>query len=500
MVYINIIILLAFCYLAAISFRNSRKAYQTLDRREHKLYFLYPLSDRILNKTKLDMRLSNNKRITEAIKALNVTVKPQEIIRLHYLNRLSVVLMVLFLFNLLSLFGELTAFASSGPLKYLTRKEAGEGITEYELTVRGYPAGDQTAEETVSEGFTEELNIQIEERTYSEEELQSAFVEAARYLKKEFLGTNLSPEEITEDLNFILSVPHSGITVEWIPDNVEIIGPDGKLYREKAGPEGLDTFVTMVLIYKEEKREFTQKLHILPGALPEGEQLKLELEKKLNNTSKESDREKLIELPEDYQGYRLDWRSRKEDYGSTLLLTGMILAFILWFYPDKELESRMKKRKDQMLLDYPEIINKLTLLINAGMTVKQAWLRITEEYSQGLRLRQKVKRFAYEEMLLTANELRLGVPEITAYERFGRRTGSLQFLKFSSLITQNLRKGNRGLTELLKTEATQAFEERKEIAKRLGEEAGTKLLVPMMIMLLIIMVIIMIPAFASFGI
>jgi hypothetical protein len=46
----------------------------------------------------------------------------------------------------------------------------------------------------------------------------------------------------------------------------------------------------------------------------------------------------------------------------------------------------------------------------------------------------------------------------------------------------------------------EAFEERKETAKRLGEEAGTKLLIPMMIMLVLVLVIIMVPAFQAFKI
>jgi hypothetical protein len=45
----------------------------------------------------------------------------------------------------------------------------------------------------------------------------------------------------------------------------------------------------------------------------------------------------------------------------------------------------------------------------------------------------------------------------------------------------------------------EAFEERKEAAKRLGEEAATKLLIPMMIMLIIVFLMILVPAFWSFG-
>ena len=46
-------------------------------------------------------------------------------------------------------------------------------------------------------------------------------------------------------------------------------------------------------------------------------------------------------------------------------------------------------------------------------------------------------------------------------------------------------------------EAIQSFENRKSTAKRLGEEAGTKLLMPMLGMLAVVFIIVMIPAFLS---
>ncbi len=45
----------------------------------------------------------------------------------------------------------------------------------------------------------------------------------------------------------------------------------------------------------------------------------------------------------------------------------------------------------------------------------------------------------------------------------------------------------------------EAFEMRKSTAKKLGEEAGTKLLFPLFMQLLIIMMIIIYPAMRSMG-
>ena len=86
-----------------------------------------------------------------------------------------------------------------------------------------------------------------------------------------------------------------------------------------------------------------------------------------------------------------------------------------------------------------------------------------------------------------------------AYEQFGRRAGLQPYMK-ASLLTQSLKKGNRGLSEILRYEAKEAFENRKEAVKRLGEEAGTKLLGPMMILLIIVFIIVTVPAILSFNI
>ena len=72
------------------------------------------------------------------------------------------------------------------------------------------------------------------------------------------------------------------------------------------------------------------------------------------------------------------------------------------------------------------------------------------------------------------------------------------YLKLSALLAQNLRKGSNDLLQMLRQEADSAFAQRKSLAKKLGEEAGTKLLLPMMMMLCIVMVIIIIPAYFSF--
>ena len=71
-------------------------------------------------------------------------------------------------------------------------------------------------------------------------------------------------------------------------------------------------------------------------------------------------------------------------------------------------------------------------------------------------------------------------------------------MKLASLLEQNRRTGIANLRTLLKAEMNAAWEERKNMARRQGEEAGTKLLGPLFLMLIIVMVVIIVPALMSF--
>ena len=147
-----------------------------------------------------------------------------------------------------------------------------------------------------------------------------------------------------------------------------------------------------------------------------------------------------------------------------------------------------------MQIDYPSVVSKLNLLIGAGMAPRMAWKKMITDYEK----RKKQIRYAYEEMIITKNSIESGYPENRAYGEFGRRCGIHCYLKLGNLLEQNLKQGTSGLKQKMEEEMIHALEERKNMALRLGEEAGTKLLIPMFLMLGIVIVVLIVPAFMSF--
>ena len=99
-------------------------------------------------------------------------------------------------------------------------------------------------------------------------------------------------------------------------------------------------------------------------------------------------------------------------------------------------------------------------------------------------------------MIITNHEILDGESERLAYQKFGERVDLGEYQRLIRILLQNLQTGSRGLCKLLEQES--ALEERKALACKLGEEAGTKMLLPLMMMLGIVIAIIMIPAMLSF--
>lgn len=159
------------------------------------------------------------------------------------------------------------------------------------------------------------------------------------------------------------------------------------------------------------------------------------------------------------------------------------------YLPDKELKSKVNKRRIDIRMDFPEFINKLVLLINAGMTVQKAWEKASLGSGKDTPL--------YRELNTALQDIKAGKPEHIAYEEFAKRCRTPEITRFISVVLQNIRKGNSELVPVLRVFSAECWEMRKNTAKRYGEEASTKMLLPMVLMLLAVLLIAGMPAILS---
>ncbi len=399
----------------------------------------------------------------------------------YYVEKLALVLKILAGGLALTLVLALSA-GSDGVLTegyFLRRKE--QSYTQ-ELTM----ITDTGTEETIS--------VEVEPQGRSEEESREILENAAAGLESIILGENSSLEEVRSNLNLVREIDGTPVTVEWELDNYESINLDGSLRLENLKEEGSPTVLTARLFCEGEEAVCQMAVIAYPPLLTEEERRRQAVEEAIAASQEESSREEWQKLPEVVDGQAVSW---KENVSSGFLI-GLALtlfsAAAIYIAKDRELGKEAKQRDLQMQRDYSRIVSKLVLLMGAGTAVRNAWEMIVKDYRKKRENGQEGLRYAYEEMALACHEMQSGVAETRAYENFGIRCRLPCYLKLSALLEQNLRKGNKGLSQMLQTEVSEAFEQRKECALSQGEEASTKLLLPMVMMLAVVMLLILIPA------
>ena len=139
-----------------------------------------------------------------------------------------------------------------------------------------------------------------------------------------------------------------------------------------------------------------------------------------------------------------------------LLALGAVLPGILYLEEEQKAKEKVRKREKQMMMDYPLVVSKITLYLSARMTPRKAWFTIVEAYEK--QKMQTGERAVYEEMAAVMHEIQGGNSEADAYEHFGDRCGLSVYRKFAMQLSQNLKKGTKGLTVILRQEADNAFE------------------------------------------
>lgn len=238
---------------------------------------------------------------------------------------------------------------------------------------------------------------------------------------------------------------------------------------------------------------------IVPRELSRYESLLLQLQQAITAEDAGSLGENMLSLPTEIDGQRI-YYSEHEDRSYLLLpLLGVIAAMAIYMRQGQARRTEKKQREALLMLDYSELVSKLMVYIGAGLTVRNALETISQHFDALIARGIKEDRPLYQELRTMVIQFRRNMPESEIYLSFGRRVNLKPYTKLVSLIEQNRMNGARNLRVLLELEMEDAFEQRKTTARRLGEEAGTKLLLPLFIMLGIVMIIVIVPAMSALG-
>ena len=417
------------------------------------------------------------KGITGYLEQLNPGDDISALYEEYIVRKLALTLMVVFLGTL----------AAAG-MKYNSDRQAGI-ITDGKMTREGF-AGEAIhldLEASIDESGNP-ISIELNPKTLTDEEVEEILPEFYETLGKLLLADNQSFESVTEDVDLVSSVKGYPFSVEWSSSDTGLVAAGSGAVT----PVDSECQVILKASVRYLDREYENEyfLTLVPKDYTGDDEIHYALEKLLRESEENSRESEDWIMPGEYEGENIVWKKSVSDYSSFVFAGIVLVGVIIYIMSDKDLGAKVEEKKKKMKSAYPDVLEKMILYIGAGMTVRAAFFKIASNASGEVNP-------VYSEMIFTCRELKSGISEEEGYERFGKRTGLQEYIRFSALLGQNLKKGSANLISRLREEADNAVIERMQNCRRLGEEAVTKLLLPMILMLLVVMVMILLPAFTS---
>lgn len=370
------------------------------------------------------------------------------------------------------------------------------GKTEEEGIIRPLPGN-----KSVSARIQVELEngwsifpLEIGALEYEEGRIEELHREAEQYLTTVVPGENEGFDKITEALVFPNKLPATGEEIYWTSDAPWLVTDEGEVLNEEL-EEPQSVQITAEVSYGSEHRYFSRVITVYPAVYSEEETVLRAVQSELSREENASRRSERFMLPNEILGYRIEL-VEMEGFSAPvfLALVAVVVPALLYSGYFGNLDTRRKQRKELMESCYTEFITKLSLMLAAGISVRQAFVRLAEEYEKN----HGVKHVLTEELKVTKQELDNGRSETVVYEAFGRRIGVLAYRRMASLLAQNVSRGVQGMRTLLLQEAKEVMAQEKANIRQKGEQAGTKLLLPMMGLLFLVFAILLVPAFQSF--
>ena len=175
--------------------------------------------------------------------------------------------------------------------------------------------------------------------------------------------------------------------------------------------------------------------------------------------------------------------------GAEMAVLGGIVAALLPLLRAREIGKRVEERRRMIVLELPELLSRLLLLVNAGENVLRALEKCLHR-----RKGAAAEHPLYLELSHALESLKRGETYAWAMEEFGRRCAVPEAKLFATTVIMNSRRGGGTFVASLQELSRTLWERRKAMARTLGEQASSKMAFPLAIIFLLILVLVGAPS------
>jgi len=167
----------------------------------------------------------------------------------------------------------------------------------------------------------------------------------------------------------------------------------------------------------------------------------------------------------------------------------IVMPVLGYFYPNIWLNSKIEKRKSEVVMAMPFIVDMLALSVEAGLDFMAAISRVIEKAPPSALV---------DEFKILIKETKVGASRADGLRQLSWRTNNMQVASFTATLIAADQVG-ASIAPILKSLSLEMRQKRSALAEEKGATAGTKILIPVMAFILpAVMLIIAAPFFLEF--
>lgn len=341
----------------------------------------------------------------------------------------------------------------------------------------------------------QQIELSISQRDMTDAEIEKEMEECGEYLRTLFEEDESGNLRVSSSVQLPDEYGECGVSISWESSDPVLISEKGEV--DVIALAGEEEAVTLTAELSYDGHESSYEYEILLS--DDSSMYEASLSSRIrafasainDDVSVES-----IKLPSELaDGVAVKWKKKKQSMLGAVVAVGAACAAAVYYGRYRKAKKHVSRYKENVINEFPAVIDKLILLLNSGLTVFAAMMRISDDY-------EKAKYCACLEMRTEAAEIGRRVRNtnsniVTEWKDFAGRMESGDMLRFCTILADNINTGS-GLVEKLEAESRNLRElRRKEMRKRI-HMVDSKMLVPMMIMLFSLILITVAPAIISF--
>lgn len=201
---------------------------------------------------------------------------------------------------------------------------------------------------------------------------------------------------------------------------------------------------------------------------------------------------KHIELPSKLEsGEKILWERRRNSNSAAIMAVTLLIMTAIYKNRYSALEKQEREARQSVIRQLPEFVNRLVLLMNAGLVLNTAFEKAVKE---SMEFSRKENDYFYQNMKAIYMSVKTANGSMhREFRCFAKNSGIKELMRISNIISDNISKGVE-LTQKLQSESEILWINRKKSCEERGRLAETKLTFPLVIFLMVLVMITIAPA------